>query len=144
MKRVILFVIDALTGPLLQEEMANGRYPNFQKLQAAGKMFEQCVSIFPSITHAALTSIATGQYPVQHGVVGSHWYDVDREKVVYFSGSLGMVLQKGMGNFFREFFRIADVTHSCHKRGKNNQPNEHLEKINKGLSNSLEEIHLMS
>ncbi|MCB8928818.1 MAG: alkaline phosphatase family protein [Ardenticatenaceae bacterium] len=115
MKRVILFVIDALTGPLLQEEMANGRYPNFQKLQAAGKMFEQCVSIFPSITHAALTSIATGQYPVQHGVVGSHWYDVDREKVVYFSGSLGMVLQKGMGNFFREF--LLDLN------------NEHLEAL---------------
>lgn len=109
MKRVILFVIDALSGPLLVQEMENGRYPHFQQLRDASNFHEQCVSIFPSITHAALTSIVTGAYPAQHGVVGSHWYEVEQGKVVYFSGSLGMVLQKGLGNFFREF--LLDLNH---------------------------------
>lgn len=110
MKRVILIVIDALTGPLLQQEIENGRYPHFQQLQAAGDLREQCTSIFPSITHAALTSIATGKYPVDHGVVGSHWYDLDGEKVVYFSGSPEMVWKKGMGNFVREF--LLELNHT--------------------------------
>ena len=102
MKRVLLLVIDALTAPLLVKEMENGRYPNFQKLSQVG-FLRECVSIFPSITHAALTSIITGKYPNQHGVIASHWYDFEKDKVAYFSGSLGMVLQKGFGEFFREF-----------------------------------------
>ena len=110
-KRVVLLVIDALTGPLLSQEMANGRYPHFKMLQEIGVYHEQCVSIFPSITHAALTSIATGQYPAQHGVIASHWYDEIQDKVVYFSGSLGMVLKKGMGNFFREFLLDLNTHH---------------------------------
>lgn len=103
MKRVLLLVIDALTAPLLRQEMDNGRYPHFQMLRQAGVMHEQCLSIFPSITHTALSSIATGKYPAEHGVVGSHWFDMENEKIVYFSGSLGMMLQIGVGNFFREF-----------------------------------------
>ena len=86
----------------LAKEMENGRYPNFQKLSQIG-LLRECISIFPSITHAALTSIITGEYPDKHGVVASHWYDFEKDKVAYFSGSLGMMLQKGVGNFFREF-----------------------------------------
>ncbi|MBK8905205.1 MAG: alkaline phosphatase family protein [Anaerolineaceae bacterium] len=103
MKRVLLLVIDALTAPLLLQEMDNGRYPHFQMLRKAGVVREQCLSVFPSITHAALASIVTGKYPAEHGVVGSHWFDLEDEKIVYFSGSLGMMLQKGVGNFFHEF-----------------------------------------
>lgn len=96
MKRVLLLVIDALTAPLLVKEMENGRYPNFQKISEAG-LLRECISIFPSITHAALTSIVTGKYPDQHGVIASHWYDFEEDKVAYFSGSLGMLLQKRQG-----------------------------------------------
>lgn len=103
MKRVLLFIIDALSGPLLAEEIDNGRYPHFKKIKKAGFLNEHCISIFPSITHAALTSLATGKYPDDHGIVGSHWYDADRDKLVYFSGSPEMVLEKGVGNFIREF-----------------------------------------
>ena len=111
MKRhVLLLVIDALTAPLFIAEMDNGRYPNMQKLREAGTLREQCISIFPSITHAALTSIATGKYPREHGVVASHWYDVDGEKVIYFSGNPDMVLQKGAGTFLREF--LIDLNHT--------------------------------
>jgi hypothetical protein len=102
MKRVLLLVIDALTAPLLVKEMENGRYPNFKKLSEAGT-FRECISIFPSITHAALTSIITGEYPDKHGIIASYWYDFARDKVAYFSGGLGMMVQVGVGNFFREF-----------------------------------------
>ena len=102
-KRVLLLIIDALTAPCLFSEMADGRYPNFQKLKEAGVLREQCVSIFPSITHAALTSIITGQYPAKHGIIASHWYDDEAKKIVYFSGSLGVLLEKGLGTYFKEF-----------------------------------------
>lgn len=111
MKRVLLFIIDALTAPHLLDEMENGRYPHFQQLKEKGIVREQCLSIFPSITHAALSSLATGQYPVEHGIVGSHWYDPDTDKVAYFSGSGDMVLQKGLGDFFREFLLELNHTH---------------------------------
>lgn len=63
MKRVLLLVVDALMGPLLLQELDNGRSPHFQMLRQAGVVREQCLSIFPSITHAALASLVTGKYP---------------------------------------------------------------------------------
>ncbi len=102
MKRVLLLVIDALTTPLIIKEMEDGHYPNFKRVSEAG-LLRECVSIFPSITHAALASIITGKYPDQHGVIASHWYDFERDKVAYFSGSFGMMLRVGVGNFFRDF-----------------------------------------
>lgn len=111
MKRVLLLVIDALTAPLLVAEMDHGRYPHLQQLRKAGVLRHCCVSVFPAITHAALTSIATGRYPAQHGIVGTHWYAAETEKIAYFGSSLEMVLQKGLGDFFREFLLELNHTH---------------------------------
>lgn len=111
MKRVILFIIDALSAPELLRELDNGRYPHWQALRQTAVLREQCLSIFPSITHAALTSLATGRYPAEHGVIGSHWYDPQKDKVAFFAGNLDMMLNKGLGDFFQEFLCDLNYEH---------------------------------
>lgn len=97
MKNVLLLLIDALSAPHLEAEMENGRLPTFSAIKQKSIYRDQCTTIFPSITQAALSSLATGSYPSQHDVLGSYWYDASAEKAIFFSADFGYILEKGIG-----------------------------------------------
>lgn len=106
MKKLLLIVIDSWTARLLEPAMSQDKLPNFQTLVKVGSMALDCVSIFPSITHAATSSIATGRYPQEHGIPGTHWYNAEDEVIVYHAPDLPMILNKGMAEFFKDFIRL--------------------------------------
>jgi hypothetical protein len=56
-----MIVIDACASRVLVEAMADGKLPNFKALAETGYFSPNCLSIFPSITHAATASLATPQ-----------------------------------------------------------------------------------
>lgn len=64
-RRVIIFLIDALGWNLIQREQEK-LAPFLQKAQVASSI----TSVFPSTTVNALSSIWTGTPPAQHGMVG--------------------------------------------------------------------------
>ncbi len=103
MKKVILIIIDALTSRVVLPAMEEGRLPNLQALAEAGHYAPDCVTIFPSITHAATPSLVTGRYPNEHGIAGTHWYDVETAHTVYYSTDLWMILSKGLDEFLEDF-----------------------------------------
>ena len=70
---VLLLVIDGLGYRRLQETMAEGITPALARLCEQAAWFP-LTSIFPSTTAAALTTLATGQPPARHGVVGFTCY----------------------------------------------------------------------
>jgi predicted AlkP superfamily pyrophosphatase or phosphodiesterase len=51
-----MIVIDACASRVLVEAMADGKLPNFKALAETGYFSPNCLSIFPSITHAATAS----------------------------------------------------------------------------------------
>lgn len=65
-------------------------------------MHEACVTIFPSITPAATTSIVTGAYPSEHGIAGASWYDQEREEVAYYGDDFWVIARR-FGEFVRDF-----------------------------------------
>jgi hypothetical protein len=101
-KKVLLIVIDALAARLVGPALEAGKLPHFQALAAAGSINLNVSTIFPSITQPALSSIATGLYPYQHGVPGGHWYDVANDQQVYYSGDLWVVLRHGLDEFLQD------------------------------------------
>jgi hypothetical protein len=102
-KKVLLVIIDALTSRVLEPAMDAGQLPHFAALRQAGYFSPNNTSIFPSITHAALTSIVTGRYPERHGILGSHWYRAAEEEVAFFAADPEIVLSKGIGEFVKGF-----------------------------------------
>lgn len=103
MKKVLLIVIDALTARIMESAMDAGKFPTLQALRQKGEFSANCTSIFPSITHAALTSIVTGKYPVDHGVIGSHWYIADKDEVAYYGADPQIIFNEGIGEFAQDF-----------------------------------------
>lgn len=101
--KVLLIVIDAATPHVVCPAVATGRLPTLQQLARAGRMHEASVSIFPSITPAATSSIITGCYPAQHGIAGASWYDEASEEVAYYGDDFWVIAREGFGPFVRDF-----------------------------------------
>lgn len=103
MKKVILMIVDALASRVVQDAMSSGKLKNMQKLVEAGTMYDECTSIFPSLTLAATPSITTGVYPVEHGMMGAYWYEEKENRVVYFGADIWMAIRQGPGRFLTDF-----------------------------------------
>jgi hypothetical protein len=101
--KVLLVVIDAATQHAVCPAVRTGRLPVLQRLAEAGTMHEASVTIFPSITPAATTSIVTGAYPAEHGIAGASWYDAAREEVAYYGDDFWVIAQRGFRDFINDF-----------------------------------------
>jgi hypothetical protein len=102
MQKVLLIVIDALTDRLLRPLLDEGRLSNLAAIRDRGQI-RTSTSIFPSITHACLSSIATGVYPQQHHVLGAHWYLPDENSEAYYGTDPDIIFSKGVDDFFQDF-----------------------------------------
>jgi hypothetical protein len=100
---VLLIVIDAATPHVVCPAVQTGALPNLERVAAAGEMHPASVSIFPSITPAATTSIITGEYPAQHGIAGAAWYDAARDEIAYYGDDFWVIAKEGFGAFLRDF-----------------------------------------
>lgn len=103
MKKVILFVIDAFASRVFMPAFKEGRLPHMQAVVEQGTLREECISIFPSITPAALSTIITGEYPVETEVPGDYWYDEDTDTVNYIGGDFSTIMGEGLKTFLDDF-----------------------------------------
>ncbi|MGE0495769.1 MAG: alkaline phosphatase family protein [Vulcanimicrobiota bacterium] len=100
MKKTLLVVIDALNSQTLLPELQ--RFPTLAGLAELGQLRRQSISIFPSLTPAATSTLVTGGYPSRHNILGFHWYDQDNKQDVYYGDDFWVVAKLGFGEFFEE------------------------------------------
>ena len=101
--KVLLVVIDAASPRVVCPAIQTGRLPNLKRLAEAGSMHERSVTIFPSITPAATSSIVTGTYPAEHGIAGASWYDQERQVIAYYGDDFWTISKEGYGRFLEDF-----------------------------------------
>jgi hypothetical protein len=101
--KILLVVIDAATPHVVCPAIWTGRLPVMQRLADAGTLHESSVSIFPSITPAATTTIVTGCYPAEHGIAGASWFDDAKQEVAYYGDDFWVIAREGFGEFIRDF-----------------------------------------
>ena len=102
--KVLLVVIDAASPRVMCPAVHTGRLPNLKRLADSGAMHERSVTIFPSITPAATSSIITGTYPAEHGIAGASWYE-EGKGVAYYGDDFWTITKEGYGNFLEDFLR---------------------------------------
>jgi hypothetical protein len=103
MKKVLLLVIDAAAGWIVEQAMEDGRLPTLARLVEAGSFHPASSAIFPSITPAATASIITGLYPREHGIAGAAWLDAECGDVAYYGDDFWVIAAKGLGGFVKDF-----------------------------------------
>jgi predicted AlkP superfamily pyrophosphatase or phosphodiesterase len=73
---VLVISIDGLLpDSYLRPDVRGLRVPALRRLAQAGAISEGALSVFPSVTYPAHTSIASGVVPARHGIVTNRAYD---------------------------------------------------------------------
>ncbi|MED0678039.1 alkaline phosphatase family protein [Aneurinibacillus thermoaerophilus] len=87
-KKIILLLIDSFMPHVLQEAREKGLVPALSFLMEKGAYWDNCVTVFPTMSATVDASLVTGEYPEKHGVQGLIWYHRPEERVVnYINGS---------------------------------------------------------
>lgn len=103
MKKTLLVIIDAYSGRIARELLNKGDIPNMEALIERGAVNFESIAVFPSITPAATSSLATGCYPREHGIAGNYWYEEQDKTVIYYGADPLALLNRGIGEFFDDF-----------------------------------------
>lgn len=75
-RRVIVISIDGLRPEYLRDADAMGlRTPNLRRLRAEGSSADGVVTVWPSVTYPAHTTMVTGVRPAKHGIATNYPFD---------------------------------------------------------------------
>jgi hypothetical protein len=100
MKKLLLLLVDACNSKVLISAMNNGTLPNFRALANTGILNSKCTAVFPSLMPTATVSLVTGYYPKRHNIAGFHWYDLEKNEVVYYGNDFWIILNQGLDTFY--------------------------------------------
>lgn len=68
-KHIVLIGVEGLFSHNFNQLM---EFPAFQKLKNEGAYSTQLTTVYPTVTYPVLTSLITGTYPNQHGIIHNH------------------------------------------------------------------------
>lgn len=95
-KKFILTIIDSLNPGALESCFRRGVVPALQFLRDHGQYDPRCVSVFPTMTPTATSSIVTGVMPDLHQVPGFVWFNRWEKRIVNYGASFGAVWKLGV------------------------------------------------
>jgi Type I phosphodiesterase / nucleotide pyrophosphatase len=87
MTKLVLVIVDALKPAMLERAAEEGEAPMFAEILRRGTYFPECVSVFPSVTPVASSTITTGAPVDRHGVPSIDWYHRGEARYVDYGSS---------------------------------------------------------
>jgi len=75
-RTAVIFLVDGLSRPRLQQMLADEQLPNIATTFVRGGVeVKNAVESLPPITYANIASLLTGVFPGHHGILGNQWFD---------------------------------------------------------------------
>jgi hypothetical protein len=74
-RHAVIVDVDGVRRDTVQQLYDSARLPNFQRIFANARWFDQAATVLPSITMAAQAALFTGVSPARHGIPGNQWFD---------------------------------------------------------------------
>lgn len=75
-RRVLVISLDGLDARYLQKrDEYKLRIPTLRRLMAEGATAHGVISVYPSLTYPAHTTIVTGAFPIRHGIFGNDLFE---------------------------------------------------------------------
>ncbi|MFH1219062.1 MAG: alkaline phosphatase family protein [Candidatus Eisenbacteria bacterium] len=75
-RAAIIVIIDGCRADTLYGALHDGKMPHLKRLMddVGFVRYENCFTVFPSVTITCHASIVTGTYPGAHGIIGNDWF----------------------------------------------------------------------
>jgi predicted AlkP superfamily pyrophosphatase or phosphodiesterase len=75
-RRVLVISLDGLDARYLSKSDEYGlKIPTLRRLMAEGQSAEGVISVYPSVTYPAHTTLVTGAHPARHGIFGNELFE---------------------------------------------------------------------
>lgn len=101
-KKVILIIIDSLNPQALESCFQRGLVPALHFLKERGQYYSRCVSVFPTMTPTATSSIVTGTGPDFHQVPGFVWFNRREKRFINYGASFKAIWKLGLPNVIED------------------------------------------
>lgn len=95
-KKIILTIIDSFHPKALANCFRENSVPALAFLKEKGFHRDDCISVFPTMTPVAASSIVTGRFPDFHQVPGFIWFDRIEKRFINYGATLSAVLKMGV------------------------------------------------
>ncbi|HEY9722497.1 MAG TPA: alkaline phosphatase family protein, partial [Oscillatoriaceae cyanobacterium] len=110
-KPLHLVIIDSWHPGMVEQELAAGHLPALGYLVRHGRLDLNCSSIFPTVTPACLTSLATGVGPDMHGITGVLWYNREADRYVHYWPYPQSLMWGTIDHVIEDFFLRLNAEH---------------------------------
>jgi len=101
-KKVMVILIDSLNPTALKACFEKGLTPAMQFLKERGFFHWDCISVFPTMTPACTSTIATGTMPGKHQVPGFVWFNRREKRFINYGASFGAIWKIGLPRVVRD------------------------------------------
>ncbi|MFZ3173004.1 MAG: alkaline phosphatase family protein [Carboxydocellales bacterium] len=95
-KKIILIIIDSLNPQAVESCFQQGLVPALSFLKEQGQYYPRCVSVFPTMTPTAISSIVTGTGPDFHHVPGFVWFNRREKRFINYGASFKAIWKLGL------------------------------------------------
>ena len=102
-KKVIYMVIDSFHPRALEHGIGQGLLPAFSFLIENGRLYPDCISVFPTVTPACTASLTTGAPPSLHGIPGIVWYHRGERRIIDYGSNWYSILRNGLVQAAQEY-----------------------------------------
>jgi hypothetical protein len=91
-KKVIFFMIDSFMPDVLEKCLKEGKVPALAFFMKKGMYWNECTTVFPTMTASVDCSLITGEYPDKHKIPALIWYSPEEKRIInYINGGLPLL-----------------------------------------------------
>jgi hypothetical protein len=110
-KKVIMVIIDSMTGSLVDSSLKKGTVPALQFLIDNGQYYKEVVAPFPTMSVTIESSIVTGEMADKHRIPGLAWYNSQEDRIVNYGTSPLFWLKTGVSEGIKDALYHLNNTH---------------------------------
>lgn len=111
MKKMIVLLVDSLMPNILEDCIRHKTVPAFQFLKDRGRYWNNCVTVFPTMTASVDSSLVTGVYPDIHRVPGLIWYDPEEKTIINYINGWKCIQKLGLSNCAKNVLFLLNEKH---------------------------------
>lgn len=103
-KKVIMLLIDSLMYPSLQKAVNEGKASALQFFMDHGKLYQDVVSPFPTMSVNVDSSLLTGTYADKHQIPGLVWYNETERRLINYGSHIRELVKLGLMKSLQDIF----------------------------------------
>jgi len=110
-KRVIMLLIDSLMYPALKLAIQEKKAPAFEFFINKGKLYENIVTPFPTMSVNVDSSLLTGTYANVHQIPGLVWFNEKEQRLINYGSHIRELFKLGIKTSLEDIFYNINNVH---------------------------------